>query len=570
MDELDFEFTALEEESGEDSSQEDPEVIEAPDEVDEPPANDAQDLVDQLFAEEGVDFSTDSGDDNNGQSSEEEVAKEEEQSGEELDFGTDDSDNDSGIELDDGSDSSEDTQSFDLDSDSTSRSDLELDMSDGDDQALSLAEEDESDSSDEPPPELGGLELEEDGDLEFEEESEPQEEVVEPQESIESLEEDGPRPPAPKFSDQNGHLDEHATSIINGLGDELKEDYEATEPEPEDLEYPDMGMTSDNTSTDSFPYKQEDTAEGVNEETSPEKIDESEEMGEMTKSFDAQIDESEQEEEADSNFEEEVQLQPESGPESEPEPQLQLEPETEPESENEPQHLQTKHTDDKHLADYREMVAHHQQELMQLQVTIQDLREDRTRMIEQLEKLEDEKREFNQQRLSWQAELDEKNIEMTLIKKRSQDEITNLRSELQLVEDKKSLYELKVKKYNEEMNRLNQKVKLDFKKIQAREKSLENQLELLKADSQMQIKNRDKIILDLKRKIDALEFEVETLVEHDKKSKENSYALEDKLNKVMSTLRMTIGLLEEDELDLNDLENLKISSLKKSDVKLDS
>jgi len=53
-------------------------------------------------------------------------------------------------------------------------------------------------------------------------------------------------------------------------------------------------------------------------------------------------------------------------------------------------------------------------------------------------------------------------------------------------------------------------------------------------------------ILELKRKIDAMEFDMESYTMQEKKSVESRYELEDKLGKAIKTLRSAISVLEDD------------------------
>ena len=87
---------------------------------------------------------------------------------------------------------------------------------------------------------------------------------------------------------------------------------------------------------------------------------------------------------------------------------------------------------------------------------------------------------------------------------------------------------------------------MDFNQIKAREKELEGQLELAKMDSESQVSTRDKKILDLKRKIDQLEFNMENAVIKEEKSREDKQKLEDRLERIMKTLRGSIEVLEDD------------------------
>jgi len=87
---------------------------------------------------------------------------------------------------------------------------------------------------------------------------------------------------------------------------------------------------------------------------------------------------------------------------------------------------------------------------------------------------------------------------------------------------------------------------VDFNHIKQREKELESQLELAKMDSESQVKSRDKKILELKRKIDQLEFNMENIVIREQKSRDDKMKLEDRLDRIMKTLRGSIEVIEED------------------------
>lgn len=57
---------------------------------------------------------------------------------------------------------------------------------------------------------------------------------------------------------------------------------------------------------------------------------------------------------------------------------------------------------------------------------------------------------------------------------------------------------------------LDSRLKFDMKKIRIRERELENRLELIRAEKNAIVKNKDEQILDLKRKMDVLQMEVES------------------------------------------------------------
>ncbi len=197
---------------------------------------------------------------------------------------------------------------------------------------------------------------------------------------------------------------------------------------------------------------------------------------------------------------------------------------------------------------HQEYVVRHESELIRLQGTIRSLREERNTLLQKIKEMEGVEHEQRQENLSLKAELDDKRIEVSLLKKRHIEDVQNLKYESSLLLDKKNYLEEKIKHYSEEFNKLNQRVKIDYKKVQMREKELENQLELLQSDAQLQIKNREEKILELKRKIDALEFDLENLSGREQQFRESQYLLEDKFTKVMATLRMAMGVLDESDV----------------------
>ncbi len=121
-----------------------------------------------------------------------------------------------------------------------------------------------------------------------------------------------------------------------------------------------------------------------------------------------------------------------------------------------------------------------------------------------------------------------------------------LRYQWRLSEEKKDMYEQRAKNAQKEIDRLSSKIHIDINKVKQREKDLENQLELVTMDSESKVKSRDMKILELKRKIDALEFNMENVAIREHKLKEDKVKTEERLEKIMKTLRGSIKLLEDD------------------------
>lgn len=185
-------------------------------------------------------------------------------------------------------------------------------------------------------------------------------------------------------------------------------------------------------------------------------------------------------------------------------------------------------------------------EMLRLQGTIRQLREERESLMENINTLTSEKQLLSQDNLGLKAELDEVKIELEIVKKRSHDEVSEMKYQMNLSQEKRDVYEMKYKTLHKEFERLNQKVRIDFNQVKQREKELESKLELVVMDSDSQVQSRDMKILELKRKIDSLEFNMENSSIREQKHREDKSKLEERLAKIMKTLRGSIQLIEDD------------------------
>lgn len=185
-------------------------------------------------------------------------------------------------------------------------------------------------------------------------------------------------------------------------------------------------------------------------------------------------------------------------------------------------------------------------EMERTQATIANLRADRDELLKKIDLLEEEKLLGSRNSLTLRAELDEKKIELTIIRKKLNEEINDLKDRVRLYEEKVLILEEKNKHLVQEIDKAGQKNKIDVKRVMLRERELEQKLELLKADAETQIRNRDLKILELKRRIDAMEFDMESMTQQEKKTLESRFELEDKLDKAIRTLRTAISNLEDE------------------------
>lgn len=199
-------------------------------------------------------------------------------------------------------------------------------------------------------------------------------------------------------------------------------------------------------------------------------------------------------------------------------------------------------------SDYGDVSRHNHEELLRLGETIKNLREDRDSLMDKISSIEERKNNEVKDTTSIKAELDEKKIELAIIKKRYVTQIEEYKHQLELSQSKKEILEEKNKQIEKEFEDLNRKIRIDINKVRSRERELESKLELLRGDAEIQIRNRDQKILELKRKIDTLEFDLDSMQSQGKKIVNNKYQLEEKMEKVIQTLRGAIGELEDETI----------------------
>ncbi len=199
-----------------------------------------------------------------------------------------------------------------------------------------------------------------------------------------------------------------------------------------------------------------------------------------------------------------------------------------------------------------------QNELLRLQGLIRSLKEEREGYLQEIAENKTEKRILEQENLSQQASIDELRIEVEILKRKRQEEVEEAQYQLRSSEDRAAVFEQKYKSLKKEFEQMNIRYNEEVSKVKRREKELENQLELSQMDTENQVNSRDEVILNLKRKIDVLQFNMENSDIREQQHKREKVELEEKLEKMMKTLRGSIKLLEEDlGLDKDILDEIK-------------
>ena len=185
---------------------------------------------------------------------------------------------------------------------------------------------------------------------------------------------------------------------------------------------------------------------------------------------------------------------------------------------------------------------------------------------EELGKAEQSIKSLNMQVEDFVHQLDDRNQRIETLEKElmhagksKESEIEQLRFELKSKIDRTKFLEDQLSTSAIQYEKLRDRVRQDIRKIRVREKELENKLEILKKDSETLIAARESKILELKRKIDLLEFNYDTLQDQNVAEKANVSEAHEKIAKVVKVLKLAMGIIEGETdnggkpLDENDL-----------------
>lgn len=135
----------------------------------------------------------------------------------------------------------------------------------------------------------------------------------------------------------------------------------------------------------------------------------------------------------------------------------------------------------------------------------------------------------------------EKQVELEVLYR----QIEDLNQQMQERSNRAHLIEAKLRLATDEVNKVKERVRVDIRRIRVREKELAGQLEILKKDSAALLQARDEKILELKRKIDLLEYNMELVQEQYQRERQSSEDLRGRLKDAAQAMRKAGGLLEQ-------------------------
>lgn len=105
-------------------------------------------------------------------------------------------------------------------------------------------------------------------------------------------------------------------------------------------------------------------------------------------------------------------------------------------------------------------------------------------------------------------------------------------------------YDAAAEEFYKKREEWKEKVREELKRIKLKERELENKYELLKRDMQALLDSKDRHVLELKKKNDALELEQESLEDRLRRANIIIAAIDSKKRRLVETMKLAISLLE--------------------------
>ena len=178
----------------------------------------------------------------------------------------------------------------------------------------------------------------------------------------------------------------------------------------------------------------------------------------------------------------------------------------------------------------------------------ENLRVAQERILELEEEVERLRRE-NEQLLAAGETLKRRADELVSRSEKSEADLNEFsllqREERRLMQENLSTKNREISGLKQKIEELEMRLESDLKKIRVRERELENRLELTKMEEAALVRNKDDIILDLKRRIDQLSLETENYRNRSLDLHKKIDTDQEKLRRTVRALRLALSMLED-------------------------
>lgn len=151
------------------------------------------------------------------------------------------------------------------------------------------------------------------------------------------------------------------------------------------------------------------------------------------------------------------------------------------------------------------------------------------------------------------SQVEEEKEQLELGKKGAEAEKERLERAL---EERIRMLEAEKSESAEKYENLRVRVRKDIRKIRENERDLEARLELLRKDSETLLQARDNRVLEMQRKLDALEFDLDQVQDGRVQAQMEAERYLAKLSRVARALNIAVGMIEDEPISEDELEEL--------------
>jgi DNA repair exonuclease SbcCD ATPase subunit len=177
-----------------------------------------------------------------------------------------------------------------------------------------------------------------------------------------------------------------------------------------------------------------------------------------------------------------------------------------------------------------------QRDAMQLQLKLRDLEHLQEELTRKLQAMENEKQQGLEKQEREKEDLDRAN-------RNQSEKLRNLEAQLHEADEKYENLRVRVRK--------------DIRKIRENERDLEARLELLRKDSETLLQARDQRVLEMQRKVDALEFDLDQIQDGKVRAQMEAERYLGKLSRVARALHLAVNIIEDDITGESELEEME-------------
>ncbi len=163
----------------------------------------------------------------------------------------------------------------------------------------------------------------------------------------------------------------------------------------------------------------------------------------------------------------------------------------------------------------------------------------------QLETLTRRNRELLEASETMKRESDGMKADLRDIKDRHQGDMAVQKNEYEDRMRRSGKFDAQADEFYKKREEWKEKVREELKRVKLKERELENRHELLKRDMQALLDSKDKHMLEVKKKNDALELELETLEDRLRTANVVMASIDSKKKRLVETMKLAISLLEE-------------------------